>query len=310
MFADIVIEMVIEMRPDPWHFRGDRRVTRANFWLGFPVLERQLFSVAMRHVFVLLAILAATAVNAQDAAEISGVVRDSSQAPVAGVRITVINQATRSEAISYTDKDGFYRASSLEPQYYTVEALRLGLQTVIRRDLHVRPGARLRLDLELALASGGWSMPAPGTLGSLFLAPLMAALILLFITEPGRKILQKLWGLVEWAGDKVYELCAPRFPNWIGLAGYRKRVQRDPILGRIEHPVGPEESEDFKVMLEQAFAPLAVMSGNSDDRLRTDLFSFAAAHRRFLVLGGPGTGKTTLMKNLVISILNQRATNT
>jgi hypothetical protein len=89
----------------------------------------------------------------------------------------------------------------------------LGLQTVIRRDLNVRPGTRLRLDLELALASGGWSMPAPGTVRFLFLGALIPALVLLFITEPGRRILQKLWGLVEWARDKVYEVFAPRFPN-------------------------------------------------------------------------------------------------
>jgi hypothetical protein len=65
-------------------------------------------SVTMRGLFVLFAVLIATAVNAQDTAEISGVVRGSSQAPIAGVRITVINQATRSETISYTDNAGFY----------------------------------------------------------------------------------------------------------------------------------------------------------------------------------------------------------
>jgi hypothetical protein len=58
------------------------------------------------------------------------------------------------------------------------------------------------------------------------------------------------------------------------------------------------------VTLEQAFAPVAVMTGDGEDRI--ELFSFAAAHSRFLVLGGPGTGKTTLMKSMIINILNRR----
>ena len=93
-------------------------------------------SITIGCLIVFLTVFALPVVNAQDTAEISGVVRDSSQAPVMGVRITIINQATRSETIFYTDKDGFYRASNLEPQYYTVEAFRLGLQTAPRHDLY------------------------------------------------------------------------------------------------------------------------------------------------------------------------------
>src|SRR5262245_60157054 len=97
-------------------------------------------SITIRCLIVFLTVFAVPVVNIKGTAEISGVVRDSSQAPVVGVRITIINQATRSETISYTDKDGLYRASNLEPQAYTLEAFRSGLQTVLRRDLDVRPG--------------------------------------------------------------------------------------------------------------------------------------------------------------------------
>jgi len=72
---------------------------------------------------------------AQDYGEISGIVRDSARAPIEAVRITIINQATRSEVISYTSKDGFYRATALAPQYYTLEASRSGFQSTVRRDL-------------------------------------------------------------------------------------------------------------------------------------------------------------------------------
>jgi hypothetical protein len=260
-----------------------------------------------RHV-VFLAVILGTgiAAAAQQQGEIGGIVRNTSGAPVAGARIRIINQATRAEAIVYSGADGTYRAVDLEPQYYTVEAFRDGSSTVIRNDLNLAGGGRLRLDLELA-PSAGLSMPAQGTLMFVILSGIVSALITLLFTEPGREALKRMWSAFEGAWDWCYGMLAPRFPNVIGLPGYRSRVHRSPVLGRIEHPVGPEDSE-FTISLEQAFAPLAVLAGDSDNR--TDLFAFASAHRRFLVLGGPGTGKTTLMKSLVMSILEKKCDET
>jgi len=109
--------------------------------------------------------------------------------------------------------------------------------------------------------------------------------VLILFTEPGRKAIQGVGSLSRWLLDKSYELLASRFPKSIGLPGYRKRVRKSD-LSRIEHPIGPGETDDFSVTLEQAFAPVAVMTGDGEDRI--ELFPFAAAHNRFLVLGGPG----------------------
>ncbi len=258
--------------------------------------------VTIRLVCIAFPVLALAAANAQGSSEISGVVRNSSQTPLTGVRITVTNQGTRSESICYTDKDGFYQAVGLEPEYYTVEASRSGFQTAVRRDLNLRAGTRLRLDLELSPPPGSWSTPPPGTLAYMFLSALVPALVLLLFTEPGRKMLQGLGRTWSWSRDKSYEVFAARFPNWVGVPGYRKRLLRSDIA-RIEHPVGPGDSDSFSVTLEQAFAPMAVMTGDGEDRVEP--FPFAAAHKRFLVLGGPGTGKTTLMKSMVMSVLNR-----
>jgi Carboxypeptidase regulatory-like domain len=114
-------------------------------------------------------VLVAPPCRAQDLGELSGIVRDSNRLPVDGVRITITNQATRSEVIYYTGKDGFYRATGLLPQYYTVDANRSGFQPVVRRDLLVHGRDQLRLDLELVSALGTWAIPAPGSIGFLFL---------------------------------------------------------------------------------------------------------------------------------------------
>jgi len=141
----------------------------------------------------------------------------------------------------------------------------------------------------------------------------LTAFLTLLITELGRKLLRTLWKPVAWVKDKAYSFLAPRFPHWIGVPGYRNRVQRSE-LSRIEIPVGPKtirvdpknpkKEVELVVPLEQAYAPLMLVTGHRQERV--DLLQFAVTHRRLIVLGGPGTGKTTLMKSLVLSILRRR----
>ena len=101
-----------------------------------------------------------------------------------------------------------------------------------------------------------------------------------------------LWGV-------IYRWIAPRIPFSISIRTYRKCVLRSDLT-RMENPVGPT----LEVPLEHAFAPLKLMSSTSHEKV--DLFTFATANRRGMVLGGPGTGKTTLMKNLFTSVIKKR----
>ncbi|HEX8353018.1 MAG TPA: NACHT domain-containing protein [Pyrinomonadaceae bacterium] len=105
---------------------------------------------------------------------------------------------------------------------------------------------------------------------------------------------------VRFVREAVYSWVAPRNPLSISLRSYKRHVSRS-NLTRIENPVGP----NLEVPLEHAFAPLRLISGATEESV--DLFSQAAASHRCIVLGGPGTGKTTLMKSLVTSVVKGRA---
>jgi Cdc6-like AAA superfamily ATPase len=139
-------------------------------------------------------------------------------------------------------------------------------------------------------------LPAPGTPALI----IVTALLVLLTNKAGASALAflgkpfiKLWA---W----IYSGIAPSNPLSISLRTY-KRSLRNSDLARLENPVGPE----LKVPLRDAFAPLRLTSGS--DRQWLDLFNFAADTERFMVLGGPGTGKTTLMKSLLMSVVNRTA---
>ena len=103
----------------------------------------------------------------------------------------------------------------------------------------------------------------------------------------------------KYLKDTIYKWIAPRNPFSISLHSYKKHIMRS-NLARIENPVGPP----LRVPLEHAYAPLKLISGNTQESV--DLFSHTNSTDRFIVLGGPGTGKTTLMKSLLVNIINKK----
>lgn len=138
------------------------------------------------------------------------------------------------------------------------------------------------------------NLPPQGTLALL----VITVLVTLFLNNTGAKILQVLAAPVLWLWEAGYKKIAPYNPLSISLRSYKKHLKNSDFLSLLENPVGPA----LRVPLEQSFAPLRLTSGQ--DQPYVELFTYAGATPRFVVLGGPGTGKTTLMKSLLMSMLN------
>ncbi len=138
-----------------------------------------------------------------------------------------------------------------------------------------------------------------GTLSIVFLTAITTALVTLF----SKKIADAALHVLGWPFKRLYNLLyrwiAPRNPFSISMRTYRKNVLRSNIA-RMENPVGPS----LQVPLETAFAPLKLISSSTKDSI--DLYNYIAENSRCMVLGGPGSGKTTLMKSLVVSVLRKR----
>jgi NACHT domain len=142
--------------------------------------------------------------------------------------------------------------------------------------------------------------PAPGTIALIVLTALIGALVAVFGKRAAEALLELLLKPFKWIWKVVYRWIAPRNPFSLALRIYKKHIRRS-WLTKIENPIGPE----MDVPLEHAFAPLKLISSSTDENI--DLFTHVAASYRSIVLGGPGTGKTTLMKSLITRVINAHA---
>lgn len=138
--------------------------------------------------------------------------------------------------------------------------------------------------------------------GTIALVVVTACITTLIVGVFGKKLAEFVLELLLWpvrrGYDATYRWVAPRNPFSISMRTYRRHVLRS-NLTRMENPVGPS----LDVPLEYAFAPLKLRSSTAQDAI--DLFSHVATNPRCVILGGPGTGKTTLMKSLVTSIIKK-----
>jgi len=142
--------------------------------------------------------------------------------------------------------------------------------------------------------------PDQGTIALILVTAVISSILVgVFLKKIAESILELMLRPLRLLYEFAYRYIAPRNPLSIALRSYRKHVLRS-NLTRMENPVGP----NLEVPLEHAFAPLKLRTSTTQESI--DLFSYAATARRCIVLGGPGTGKTTLMKSLVTSILKKR----
>jgi hypothetical protein len=142
--------------------------------------------------------------------------------------------------------------------------------------------------------------PPQGTYELLVITVLVTAVLTVLFQKFTKFILHQVSRPFRWLWKTIYKWVAPRNPLSISFRTYRRHILRSNIA-RMEIPVGPA----LEVPLERAFAPLKLLSRTSSEN--TELFAYAADNRRFIVLGGAGTGKTTLMKSLIVSVLNETA---
>jgi hypothetical protein len=254
-------------------------------------------------VCVTFATIAATSLVAQApthspasaTAAISGVVRDHDGTTAVGARVLLRDDASGAQRVTVTDGRGHYRFDAVESRAYSIESVHGA--TSVSHKAFVRPGEQLQVDLLLKAPPAGWPLPPRET----FLGLIVVTLLTLLLNEGGRTLLKKLGRPVAWAKNKAHQLLAPALPEMIGLRGYHRRISRS-YLAHIENPVG---SHDFEIPIERAFVPLRLMETDRDERI--DVFQVLAEHDRLIVLGGPGTGKTTLMKSVVMGVLGGRS---
>ena len=101
---------------------------------------------------LLLFLVPAAAAAQVDRATLTGTVKDTSDAVVPGVTVTVRNTATGVAAESTTDDKGIYVVAALIPGDYTVEAALQGFQRTSRA-ITLEVGQRARLDLQLSVGA-------------------------------------------------------------------------------------------------------------------------------------------------------------
>jgi len=144
-----------------------------------------------------------------------------------------------------------------------------------------------------------FNLPPQGTLQLLLITVILTAMIGAMVKSVGEFLLRAILAPFKPMLRLLYLWIAPQNIFSIPLRVYRRSLSRS-NLSRIENPVGPA----IQIPLEQAFAPLKLVSKSQPEGI--ELFSTAASGSRLMILGGPGSGKTTLMKSLLSAIIHKR----
>ena len=134
---------------------------------------------------------------------------------------------------------------------------------------------------------------------AILITALITAFVTLLVTRFGNVVLSVLlWPFLKLY-DMIYYILVPMSPEIFGFGAYRRDLCNSK-LAIIETPIQAK----LEVPLRTAYAPLRLLS--RDEERPIDLFQFVLQSKRMLVLGGPGTGKTTLMKSLIMAIVYEK----
>jgi hypothetical protein len=88
---------------------------------------------------------------ARQGAEISGFIRDATQAFIAGVDVTIFNEQTGSLYRTQTENTGLYEAPYLHPGIYKIRVSKQGFRTLVRFDIRLEAAQAARLDFEMQI---------------------------------------------------------------------------------------------------------------------------------------------------------------
>jgi len=110
---------------------------------------------------LLLLVMAAPAFAQVDRATLTGIVRDPSDAVIAGALVRVTNLATNSLVTTTTTAEGTYLVVNLAPGQYLLQVEAQGFQR-FEQTVSLEVGARSRLDLSLAVGSVGETVTVEG----------------------------------------------------------------------------------------------------------------------------------------------------
>jgi carboxypeptidase family protein/TonB-dependent receptor-like protein len=89
--------------------------------------------------------------GAQALGTLEGKILDESQAPLPGVSVKITNVQTGAVRNAVTDADGLYRAPSLQPGVYSIEASLQGLQSVKQDNIKLLVGQVLDINLKMSV---------------------------------------------------------------------------------------------------------------------------------------------------------------
>ena len=98
-----------------------------------------------------------------DQGKISGSVRDTSSAFVAGAKVTVKNERTGEERSAISNDQGYFLISYLKPSSYTIKTMKDGFAAVEYTAMPLAVGQELTLDFELKPAGVQESVTVVGS---------------------------------------------------------------------------------------------------------------------------------------------------